>query len=100
MLKNLYGEVASSTPVASKPIIGSFIFSSNNFDSSQGLQIAGQPIAQGLGSVISTLQPKNNQRRNVNMGMKSTCTINTAYVVGSGVTTASNFICGIGYTKV
>ena len=99
-LKNLYGEVASSTPVASKPIIGSFIFSSNNFDSSQGLQIAGQPVAQGLGSTISTLQPKNNQRRNVNMGMKSTCTINTSYVVGSAVTTASTFICGIGYTKV
>ena len=99
MLKNLYGEVASSTPVASKPIIGSFIFSSNNFDSSQGLEIACQPVAQGLGSTIATLQPKNNMRKNVNMGMKNTCTINTSYNMANSVTTAGNFITGIGYLK-
>jgi hypothetical protein len=75
------------------------IFSSNNFDSSQGLEIACQPVAQGLGSTIATLQPKNNVRRNVNMGMKSTCIINTSYNMANAVTTAGNFITGIGYTK-
>ena len=99
MLKNLYAEVAQTTPVASKPLIGSMIFSSNNFDSSQGLEIACQPVAQGLGSTIATLQPKNNVRRNVNMGMKSTCIINTSYNMANAVTTAGNFITGIGYTK-
>ena len=70
-----------------------------NFDSSQGLEIACQPVAQGLGSTIATLQPKNNMRKNVNMGMKQTCTINTSYNMASGVTTASNFVTGIGYLK-
>lgn len=99
MLKNLYAEVAQTTAVASKPLIGSMIFSSNNFDSSQGLEIACQPVAQGLGSTIATLQPKNNMRKNVNMGMKSTCIINTSYNMASAVTTAGNFITGIGYLK-
>ena len=99
MLKNLYAEVAQTTAVASKPLIGSMIFSSNNFDSSQGLEIACQPVAQGLGATIATLQPKNNMRKNVNMGMKSTCIINTSYNMANAVTTAGNFITGIGYLK-
>ena len=99
MLKNLYAEVAQTTAVASKPLLGSMIFSSNNFDSSQGLEIACQPVAQGLGATITTMQPKNNMRKNVNMGMKNTCTINTSYNMASGVTTAGNFITGIGYLK-
>jgi len=99
MLKNLYAEVAQTTPVASKPLLGSMIFSSNNFDSSQGLEIACQPVAQGLGSTITTMQPKANIRKNVNMGMKNTCTINTSYNMANAVTTAGNFITGIGYLK-
>ena len=75
------------------------IFSSNNFDSSQGLEIACQPIAQGLGATITTMQPKNNMRKNVNMGMKNTCTINTSYNMANAVTTAGNFITAIGYLK-
>lgn len=99
-LQNLYAECASSTPLASKPIYGSMIFASNNFDSSQGLEIAMQPIAQGLGATLATLQPKAGIRKNVGMGMKSTCTINTSMRVSSALTTAGNFIAGIGYTKV
>lgn len=99
-LENLYMECASSTPLASKPVYGSMIFSSNNFDSSQGLEVALQPVAQGLGATLATLQPKAGIRKNVHMGMKSTCLINTTMRVSSALTTAANFIAGIGYTKV
>ena len=99
-LQHLYAEFSSSTPLASKPLLASMIFSSNNFDSSQGLEIALQPVAQGLGATLATLQPKGNVRRNVGMGMKSTCVINTTLRLSSALTTAGNFIAGIGYTKV
>ena len=99
-LQNLYFELAATTPVASKPLLASMIFSSNNFDSSQGLEVALQPVAQGLGATIATLQAKAGIRKNVGMGMKSTCVINTTLRLSSALTTAGNFIAGIGYTKV
>ncbi len=100
MLQNLYGEVANVTPLASESIIGSFQFNSSNYDSSQTLEIAGQPVGLGLGATLSEGQPKANMRKKVGMGMKSTCTINTIYRQSEAVTVAMNFIHAIGYTKV
>ncbi len=100
MLQHLYGEVANVTGLASESILGSFQFNSANFDSSQTLEIAGQPVGMGLGATLSEGQPKANIRKNVAMGMKSTCTINTIYRQSEAVTTAMNFIHAIGYTKV
>ena len=87
------------TSLASKPIIGSMIFQSANFNSSQGLQIAVQPVGVALGATLSNGQPVGGVRENVGMGMKSTCVINTSYRQDSAVTTANAFIAGIGYTK-
>ena len=98
-LYSLFGEVSLATPLASKPIIGSMIFQSANFNNSQGLEIAVQPVGVGLGSTLSTGQPVGARRENVGMGMKSTCVINTSFRQSSAMTTASNFIAGIGYTK-
>lgn len=98
-LETLFFELASTTPLASKPLYGSMQFSSNNFDSSQGIEVALQPVAQGLGATLATLQPKAGIRKNVHMGMKSTCVINTTLRLSSALTTAGNFIAGIGYTK-
>lgn len=100
MIQQLRFELASATPLASKPLLGSMIFSSNNFDSSQGIEVALQPVAQGLGATLATLQPKAGVRNNVGMGMKSTCVINTTLRLSSALTTAGDFIAGIGYTKV
>ncbi len=99
-LQHLYGEVANVTPLAAESIIGSFQFNSANFDSSQTLTIAGQPIGVGLGATLSEGQPAANKRKNVDMGMKDTCTINTIYEQSLAVTSAMNFIHAIGYTKV
>ncbi len=99
-LQNLYGEVANVTPLASESIIGSFQFNSSNYNSSQTLEIAGQPVGLGLGATLSEGQPKANMRKKVGMGMKSTCTINTVYRQSEAVTVAMNFIHAIGYTKV
>lgn len=97
---NLYGEIAGVTPVVAESLIGSFQFNSSNFDSSQSLIIAGQPLGLGLGGTISTGQPKANIRTNVFMGMKSTCTINTVYEQSLAVNASANFIHAVGYTKV
>ena len=99
MLQNLYASMALTTPLASKPQLATMIFSSANFNSSQGLEIALQPVGMGLGATLSAGQPIATKRKNVGMGMKSTCVINTALFVASAMTTASNFIAGIGYTK-
>ena len=53
----------------------------------------------GLGATLSAGQPIGTKRKNVGMGMKSSCVINTSLTVASALTTASNFIAGIGYTK-
>ena len=98
-LYSLFGEVSLATPLASKPIIGSMIFQSANFNNSQGLEIAVQPVGVALGTTLSIGQPVGARRENVGMGMKSTCVINTSFRQGSAMTTASNFIAGIGYTK-
>ncbi len=100
MLQSLYASLAMTTPLASKPLIASMTFSSANFNSSQGLEIALQPVGQGLGTVLGAGQPVGTKRKNVGMGMKSTCVINTALTIASAMTTAPNFIAGIGYTKV
>ncbi len=99
MLQNLYASMALATPLASKPQLATMEFSSANFNSSQGLEIALQPVGMGLGATLSAGQPVGTKRKNVGMGMKSTCVINTALTVASAMTTASNFIAGIGYTK-
>ena len=88
------------TTVVGESLIGSFQFNSSNFDSSQFLIIAGQPVGMGLGAGIPVGQPKANVRYNVNMGMKSTCTINTVFNVGIAPNASYNFIHAIGYTKV
>ncbi len=99
-LQHLYGEVANVTPLAAESIIGSFQFNSANFDSSQTLEIGGQPIGVGLGATLSEGQPNANKRVNVGMGMKDTCTINTIYRQSLAQTNTMNFIHAIGYTKV
>ena len=99
-LQTLFGEVANVTPLAAESIIGSFQFNSANFDSSQTLEIAGQPVGVGLGATLSEGQPDANKRKYVDMGMKDTCTINTIYRQSLAVTSAMNFIHAIGYTKV
>jgi len=98
-LQSLFMEVGLITPLASKPIIGSVIFQSANFDNSQGLQVAVQPVGVALGATLSNGQPVGGRRENVGMGMKATCVINTSFRQDSAMTTASNFIAGIGYTK-
>ena len=99
MLQQLFASFAMTTPLASKPLLGSMTFSSANFNSSQGLEIAVQPVGQGLGTTLSAGQPKGTTKKNVGMGMKATCVIDTALTVASALTTAGNFIAGIGYTK-
>jgi len=98
-LQTLTGELSAGTVVASESYISSMQFNSPNFDNSQNLEIALQPVSTGLSTLIGTLQPKSSTRKNVGMGMKSTCTITTVLRLSEALTNAGNFIGGIGYTK-
>ncbi len=93
-------EVSGGTVTLSESYIGSMQFNSANFDNSQDLEMAIQPISSSLGALIGLLTPIASMRKNVSMGMKLTTTIATIYRQSEALTAAGNFIGGIGYTKV
>ncbi len=99
MLQVLMGELSAGTVLASQSYISSLAFNSPNFDNSQTLEIALQPVSTGLSTLIGTLQPKGSMRKNVSMGMKSTCTITTVLRLSEALTNAGNFIGAVGYNK-
>ncbi len=76
-LQLLTGEFGGGVVTADESYIMSLQFNSPNFDNSQALEIALQPCSVGLSTLIGVLQPKASIRKNVGMGMKSTCTITT-----------------------
>ncbi len=99
-LQVLMAEFAATTPLAGESHIGSMQFNSPNFDNSQSLEVPLQTLAQGLGATLATLQPKAAIYKNVDMGMKSTCTITTVFRMSEALTVAGSFIGAVGYTKV
>ena len=99
MLTDLYAAVTAGTVTASEDFIGSMEFSSNDFDNSMPLEVPVQPCASCLSTLVGVMQPKMTSYHNINMGMKSSCVINTTYRQSEAQTAAGNFIAGIGYTK-
>ena len=99
MLKTLFAEVAAGTVTASQAYIGSMQFNSPNFDNSQDLEIATQPVASSLSTLVGAMQPKASVRKNVMMGMKSNCVITTVYNQAEVLTAAGVFLGTIGYLK-
>lgn len=99
-LQKLYPVLASGTVTASESYIGSMQFNSNDFDTSEPLEVPVQPIATALGTAIGLGMPKMASYKNVNMGMKSSAQIDTVLRLSEALTAAGNFIGGIGYTKV
>ena len=75
-------------------------FNSNDFDNSQAIEVPIQPNSVGLGGLTSALNPKGSYYKNVNMGMKPTCTISTVLRLSESLTATGNFIGGVGYTKI
>ena len=98
-LQRLYPVCTSAVVTASESYISTMQFNSNDFDSSEPLEVPIQPMATALGSHVSVLCPKGSAYKNVNMGMKSSATINTVLRLSEALTATGNFIGGIGYTK-
>ena len=99
-LTDLYATVTAGTVTASEDYIGSMAFTSNDFDNSMPLEVPVQPMASCLSTLVGVMLPKMSVYHNVNMGMKSSCVINTTYRQSEALTATGNFIAGVGYTKV
>ena len=99
MLQVLMAEVALATVTVSQSLIASMAFNSPNFANSQTIEVPCQPVSIGLSTLIGALQPKAAIYKNVNMGMKSSCTITTVLRLSEQQTVAGNFIGAVGYTK-
>ncbi len=89
-----------TTVTASQSIMASMQFNSNDFDTSQALEVPIQPVSAGLSTLIGMLNIKGSIYKRINRGMKSTCTISTTLRVSELQTVAGTFISGLGYTKV
>lgn len=99
MLEVLMMELSAGTVLASQSYIASMQFNSSNFANSQDIEVALQPVGASLSTLIGLLQPKASIRKNVHMGMKSSCTINTVLRLSEALTNAGNFIGVVGYRK-
>jgi hypothetical protein len=99
MLTKLYPVVTGGVVTASQSYIATMQFNSNDFGSSQALEVPCQPIGSALGSNIGTGIPKMASYKNVNMPMKSSCTINTVLRLSEAITASGNFIGGLAYQK-
>ena len=99
VLERLYPNISSGVVTASESYIGSMQFNSNDFDSSQPLEVPVQPIASALGSAVGIGMPKAASYKKVNMGMKSSTLINTVYRMSEALTASGNFIGSVAYTK-
>lgn len=95
----LTAAVSAGTITASESYLSSMQFNSNDFDNSQALEIPIQPNSVGLSTLASALNVKGTTYKNVNMGMKPTCVINTVLRLSEALTAAGNFIGGVGYYK-
>ena len=100
VLQSVYGAISAGVVTASESYIGSMQFNSNDFDNSQAIEVPIQPNSVGLGALTSALNPKGSYYKNVNMGMKPTCTISTVLRLSESLTATGNFIGGVGYTKI
>lgn len=98
-IQTLVAAMARTTITASESNLASMQFNSNDFDNSQALEVPIQPVSVGLGTLASGLNPKGSIYKNVNMGMKPTCTINTVLRLSEAITVAGSFIGGVGYHK-
>jgi hypothetical protein len=99
MLTKLYPVLTGGVVTASQSYIGSMQFNSNDYTSSQALEVPCQPIGTALGSNIGTGMPKMASYKNVQMGMKSSVTINTVLRLSEALTAAGSFIGAIAYQK-
>jgi hypothetical protein len=100
VLQTVYGALSAGVVTASESYLASMQFNSNDFDNSQAIEVPLQPNSVGLGTVTSALNPKGSYYKNVNMGMKPTCTISTTLRLSEALTATGNFIGGVGYTKI
>ena len=100
VLQTVYGAISAGVVTASESYLASMQFNSNDFDNSQAIEVPLQPNSVGLGTVTSALNPKGSYYKNVNMGMKPTCTISTTLRLSEALTATGNFIGGVGYTKI
>ena len=99
MLQILMAELAAATVTASESYISDMAFNSPNFNNSQNMDIALQPLASGLSTDIGIYQAKGNFRKNVGMGMKSSCVITPQITISEALAGNANFIAGVGYLK-
>ena len=100
VLQSVYGAISAGVVTASESYLASMQFNSNDFDNSQKIEVPLQPMSVGLGALNSALNPKGSYYKNVNMGMKPTCTISTTLRLSEALTATGNFIGGVGYTKI
>jgi len=95
----LVAAMSRTTITASESNLASMQFNSNDFDNSQALEVPIQPVSVGLSSLNSGLNVKGSIYKNVNMGMKTNCTINTVLRLSEAITVTGSFIGGVGYYK-
>jgi hypothetical protein len=100
VLQSVYGAITTGVVTASESYLASMQFNSNDFDNSQRIEVPLQPMSVGLGGAASALNPKGSYYKNVQMGMKPTCTISTTLRLSEALTAAGTFIGGVGYTKI